>query len=307
MNHLNYKHLHYFWMVVKHGGVLRASEQLHLTPQAISGQLRLLDEAMGTPLLRKRGRGLELTDAGRLVLSYADEIFHLGRELQDVLRNYPGGLPQQFRVGVGDMVPKTIAFHLLQPAMSADLPVRLICREGGLMALLADLAIHQLDLVIADRPLPPEANVRAFNHLLGESAISILATADLCRSLTGSFPDCLQDAPWLLPGQDAAIRPRLLAWLERRRLRVRVVAEFDDGALLKAFGKAGMGCFAAPSVLAATICEEYQLQELGRIDELTEQFYAISVERQLRHPAVLAVTNQARNTLFGQAAHTERG
>lgn len=298
MSSLNYKHLYYFWMVVKHGGVLRAGEQLHVTPQAISGQLKLLEEAMGTALLRKRGRGLELTESGRLALSYADEIFHLGEELQDVLQNHPDGIPQQFRVGIGDMVPKTVAYHLLQPAFHSPQALRLICREGQLIQLLGDLATHQLDLVIADRPLPPESNVRAFNHLLGESSLCIVGTPSLCAQLSGDFPHNLQQAPFLMPGADAAIRPRLQGWLERHRLRVRVVAEFDDGALLKAFGKAGMGCFAVPTILADEICHEYQLAILGRIDELTEQFYAISVERRLTHPAVLAVTQQARASLF---------
>lgn len=278
---------------------MRASEQLHLTPQAISGQLRLLESALDADLFRKAGRHLELTEMGRMVLSYADEIFSLGKELQAAVNNGPVGLPQEFRVGVGDMVPKTIAFHLLQPALASGIPMRLVCREGRLIELLGELAIHRLDMVIADRPMPPEANVKGFNHFLGESSVSIFGTPTLSAIWAGEFPSRLNGAPFLMPGPDAAIRPRLSAWLEQQKVRPRIAAEFDDGALLKAFGKSGTGFFAAPTVLAAEICNEYGVEALGEITQLTEQFYAISVERQLRHPAVVAVTERARNDLFG--------
>lgn len=302
MKSFNYKLLHYFWIVAKSGGVIRASERLCLTPQAISGQLRTLEEQIGHPLFQREGRQLVLTDMGRLVQSYADEMFSLGEELQDAIAHGPQGAIQEFRVGIGDMVPKTVAFQLLRPALQLEQPaqpVRLICREGQLLNLLGDLATHKLDLVLADRPLPPDANIRGFNHLLGESTLTLMGTAELCRSWGGAFPAALQGAPLLLPGPDAAIRPRLEAWLERSRLRPRVVAECDDGALLKAFGKAGAGFFVVPTVLANTIAEEYHVEARGEISELKEQFYAIAVQRKLRHPAVIAVTDQARQHLFG--------
>lgn len=300
MQALNYKHLYYFWIVCKSGGVIRASERLFLTPQAISGQIKALEEQIGTPLFRRDGRQLALTDMGRLVQSYADEMFSIGEELQEAITQGPQGVAQEFRVGIGDMVPKTVAFELLQPALQLDYPLRLICREGRLINLLGDLATHKLDLVLADRPLPTEANIRGFNHLLGESSLSVLGTAELCQQWNGQFPQALNNAPFLLPSADAVIRPRLEAWLERAHIRPRIVAEFDDGALLKAFGKSGAGFFVVPSVLAQTICHEYQVAFRGEISELKEQFYAISVQRQLRHPAVIAVTERARHELFAQ-------
>ncbi|MBM5573373.1 transcriptional activator NhaR [Deefgea sp. CFH1-16] len=301
MQALNYKHLYYFWMICKTGGVIRASERLFLTPQAISGQLKALEEQIGSPLFRREGRQLTLTDMGRLVQSYADEMFSLGEELQEAIELGPQGVAQEFRVGIGDMVPKTVAFELLQPALQMDFHLRLICREGRLLNLLADLATHKLDLVLADRPLPAEANIRGFNHLLGESTLSVLGTATLCAQWTGDFPTALHGAPFLLPGIDAVIRPRLEAWMERVHIRPKIVAEFDDGALLKAFGKASAGFFVVPTVLAHSICQEYQVAVRGVIGELKEQFYAISVQRKLRHPAVIAVTERARHELFANS------
>lgn len=298
MSSINFKHLHYFWMVAKSGGVMRASELLHITPQAISGQLRLLDDALGATLLERSGRGLELTDMGRLVLSYADEIFSIGEELKEAVSLGPAGVPREFRVGVGDMVPKTVAFHLLMPALRLQPAQRLICREGPLPELLADLALHKLDLVIADRPAPADSHIRCFNHLLGESGLAVFGTPVLCEQWHGDFPARLNGAPLLLPGPDAAIRGRLLAWLDQHHIRPRMVAEFDDGALLKAFGKAGAGFFVAPTVLQADICADYGVVAIGGVPSVAEQFYAISVERKLRHPAVLAVTEQARHALF---------
>lgn len=301
MHGLNYKHLYYFWVICKSGGVIRASERLFLTPQAVSGQLKALEEQIGSSLFRRDGRQLALTDMGRLVQSYADEMFSLGEELQEAIALGPQGVAQEFRVGVGDMVPKSVAFELLQPALQMDFQVRLICREGRLLNLLADLAVHKLDMVLADRPLPAEANIRGFNHLLGESTLSVLGTPSLCEQWAGDFPMALNGAPFLLPSADAVIRPRLEAWMERAHLRPRVVAEFDDGALLKAFGKAGAGFFVVPTVLAQNISQEYRVNIRGTISELKEQFYAISVQRKLRHPAVIAVTEKARHELFANS------
>ncbi|MBY0446016.1 MAG: transcriptional activator NhaR [Burkholderiales bacterium] len=298
MQALNYKHLYYFWVICKSGGVIRASERLFLTPQAISGQLKALEDQIGSPLFRREGRQLTLTDMGRLVQSYADEMFSLGEELQEAIELGPQGVAQEFRVGIGDMVPKTVAFELLKPALQLGFRLRLICREGRLLNLLADLATHKLDLVLADRPLPAEANIRGFNHLLGESTLSVLGTSSLCAQWKGDFPMALHNAPFLLPGTDAVIRPRLEAWLERAHIRPLIVAEFDDGALLKAFGKAGAGFFVVPTVLAHSICRDHQVEIYGTISELKEQFYAISVQRKLRHPAVIAVTEKARHELF---------
>ena len=301
MRPLNYKHLHYFWVVAKTGGVARAGEQLHLTPQSISGQLRVLEEALGEKLLRRVGRNLELTDVGRLVLSYADEIFTLGEELQAALGAGVAGRSLQFRVGVADMVPKSLAYHLLEPAMALPETLRIVAREGRLASLLADLAVHKLDLVISDRPMPPTLNVRGFNHLLGECGMTFLASARLARKYGDDFPRSLDGAPLLLPGEDAAVRLKLMRWLEMLRIRPRITGEFDDGALLKAFGRAGVGIFAVPAVIAAQAEKEFDVVAIGHTDEVTEQFYAISAERRLTHPAVVAIRNTAHRKIFGPA------
>jgi LysR family transcriptional activator of nhaA len=299
MGAMNFKHLHYFWRVAKCGGVARASEELHLTPQTISGQIGMLEDSLGVPLFAKRGRNLELTDAGRLAFGYAEDIFAQGAELEESLRSYPaGGRPVEFRVGVADAVPKTIAYRLIEPATRLPEPVRLVCREWKLDSLLAELAAHRLDLVIADAPIPPAVSVRAYNHRLGESGVSFFASAALCRGLKGKFPACLDGAPLLVPGADAAVSARLARWCAAKGLRPRVVGEFDDGALMKAFGQGGAGVFIAPSVLEAEIRSRYGAKTLGRTDEISEEFFAISVERRVTHPCVAAITAAARDRLF---------
>lgn len=296
---LNYKHLQYFWAVAKAGGVARAGEQLHLTPQSISGQLRVLENALGEALFRRAGRNLELTDTGRLVLSYADEIFSLGAELEAALGQRPAERTLQFRVGITDTVPKTVAYRLLEPALYLPQKVRLVCREGRLTDLVVELAVHRLDLVIADRPMPPAINVRGYSHQLGECGVTFFAAPALLPICGTAFPQCLDGAPLLLPGEDAAVRHGLQRWFEVQRIRPRIAGEFDDSALLKAFGQAGAGIFAAPSVIAEQIVRQYDVVVVGATEAVTEQFYAISVERRLSHPAVVAVSRAARQELFG--------
>ena len=300
MSELNYKHLRYFWMVAKAGGIARACERLHLTPQTISGQLSALEAALGYKLFARVGRRLELTEAGRMVLSYADEIFTVGEELEEVLRHQGGGLPLTFRVGVADSVPKAVAYRLLEPAVSLPEPLRIVCREGKFASLMADLAIHRLDLVIADGPMPAGLSIRGFNHLLGECGITFFATPDLARRHKARFPRCLDGAPLLLPGEEAAVRPGLMQWFESIAVRPKIVGEFDDGALMKAFGQAGIGIFAAPSAIAAEVRRQYGVVAIGSTDAVTERFYAISVERRLTHPAVVAISSTARRELFGR-------
>ena len=296
---MNFKHLHYFWRVAKAGGIARASEQLHLTPQTISGQIGLLEDDLGTPLFVKRGRNLELTDAGRLAFGYAQDIFALGSELEESLRNYPaGGRPVEFRVGIADAVPKTIAYRLIEPATRLPESVRVVCREWKLDSLLSELAAHRLDLVIADAPIPPSVSVRAYNHRLGESGVSFFASARLFKSLKGKFPACLNGAPMLVPGDGAAVRPRLDRWRDANKLRPRVVGEFDDSALMKAFGQRGAGVFIGPTVLESEIETQYGVKTLGRTEEIVEEFFAISVERRITHPCIVAITKAARDRLF---------
>ena len=296
---MNFKHLHYFWRVAKAGGVARASEQLHLTPQTISGQIGLLEDALGTPLFAKKGRNLELTDAGRLALGYAQDIFALGSELEESLRNYPaGGRPVEFRVGVAEAVSKTIAYRLIEPATRLPTTMRLVCRESKLDSLLAELAAHRLDLVISDAPIPPSVSVRAYNHRLGESGVSFFASAGLFKQCKGKFPACLDGAPMLVPGDGAAVRPRLDRWRDANKLRPRVVGEFDDSALMKAFGQRGAGVFIGPTVLESEIETQYGVKTLGRTQEIVEEFFAISVERRVTHPSVVAITAAAKDRLF---------
>ena len=295
---INYKHLHYFWVVAKEGGVARASERLHLTPQTISGQLSLLEENLGEALLTRVGRNLELTETGRLVLSYADEIFSLGGELEEMVRNLPGGRPLIFKVGVADVVPKTIAYRLLTPALQLKDPVRIVCREGSIDSLLAELAVHRVDLVIADGPIPQSVNVRGFNHQLGDCGVSFFATPELARKLGKNFPHCLNGGPMLLPGEITVLRNRLMQWLDGLHIYPVIVGEFDDSALMKTFGQTGVGVFIAPSPIADEVAKQYGVIEIGQTDEVRDHFYAISVERKISHPAVAAITETAREWLF---------
>ena len=302
---LNYKHFHYFWTVAKAGGVARAAERLHLTPQSISGQLRLLEESLGGDLFRRAGRKLELTDAGRVALAYAEEIFPRGEELQDVLKHRRGGLPELLRVGIADVVPKSIAFRLLEPVLRLPDPMRIVCREWRLKDLLAELAVQRLDVVIADAPMPTAVDVRAFSHLLGSCGVAFFAIPRIARQCRPRFPHSLDGAPMLLPGEDAAVRPRLLQWFAAQRVRPRIVGEFDDRALMQDFGEAGSGVFAAPAPLGEQLRQRHRVVMLGETDQVAEEFYAISVERRLTAPAVLAMREAGRESLFGQPAGDE--
>lgn len=304
---MNYKHLHYFMQVAKSGSVTRASEQLHLTPQTISGQIQLLEEALGAALFAKSGRGLVLTDTGRVVLGYAEEIFSLGAEIREAVRDQPRkGRALEFRVGVADAVPKSITYRLLEPATQLPEPVRIVCREWKLDSLLAELALHRLDLVISDAPIPTTASVRAFSHPLGRSSVSFFATATLRARYTGTFPRCLDSAPMLMPGQDSALGLRLRAWFRAHSVQPRVVGEFDDSALAKEFGRHGAGIFVAPTVLAQEIEKQFSVEALGVATDVMDEFFAISVERRIRHPCVVAITQAARDELFAAPVKKRR-
>ncbi|MBY0269213.1 MAG: transcriptional activator NhaR [Burkholderiales bacterium] len=299
---MNYKHLYYFWWVAKTGGVVKAGEHLHVTPHTISGQIGILEDDLGTPLYAKRGRNIELTDAGKLAFGYAQDIFALGAELEESLRNYrPGDRPIEFRVGVADAVPKRIAYHLIEPATRLPESVHIVCRESKLESLLAELAAHRLDLVIAGAPIPPSVSVRAYNHLLGESGVSFFAAGRIARSLKGKFPACLNGAPMLVPTRDVAVRSRLDRWCEENKLRPHVVGEFDDSALMKAFGQREAGVFIGPTVIESDIKKQYGVKAIGRSKEIVEEFFAISIERRVTHPCVVAIAGAARTKLFAAA------
>lgn len=295
---LNYKQLHYFWAVAKAGSMVRASERLHLTPQTLSGQIGLLEETLGVALFLRVGRRLELTETGRLALSYADEVFQIGNELEEALRSRPENRSIQLRVGVDDAVPKSIAYRLLTPAMSLAEPVRLVCREDKLVRLLVELAIQRIDLVLADRPIPAGTHVKGFSHKLGDCGITFFAEPRLAAQFTDKWPLLLNAAPLLIPGKEAAVRIPLMRWFEARQIRPHIVGEFDDSALMQAFGQAGTGIFIAPSVIAEEVQREHGVTILGHTNDVTEQFYAISMERRLTHPAVVAINDTAHRELF---------
>ena len=291
---LNYKHLHYFRTVAKVGAINRAAEKLHLTPQTLSGQLSAFEARLGVALFRRSGRRLELTDAGRTALTYADEIFQVGAELEEALQNRPTARAHPFRVGIADVVPKATAYQLLAPALTLAEPVRLACKEGRLEQLAAELSIHRLDMVLADRPLPSTMDIKGYSHPLGECGIAFLAAHSVKTTLRQSFPASLDGAPLLIPGEDSALRAPLLRWLERKSITPTIVGEFDDSALMSAFGQAGAGVFPVPLTTAADVMRQYGVLEVGQTLEIRERFFAISVERRISHPAVLAVSEAAR-------------
>lgn len=306
---MNYKHLHYFWTVVRAGGVLRASEELHLSPQTLSGQINLLEERLGRPLLKKVGRNVEATEAGRMVMQYADEIFTLGQEMEDALLGGKAApRAPMLKVGFVDSVPKLIAYHVLEPALRLDPIPRLQCAEGKLPALMAELAMRRVDLVISDVPLPGNLGIKAFTHLLGGSRVAFFASdkvlhrnATNVRQVRAKFPQSLQQLPMLLPATDSALRPRLDSWLRQHGIAPTIAAEFEDTALMKAFGREGLGVFPAPAVLAKEISRQFEVERLGVPDDLVEEFYAISIERRISHPGVAAITEAARSELFAAA------
>ena len=292
---INYKHLHYFWIVAKEGGIARASERLHITPQTISGQLSLLEQHFDAKLFNKVGRNLEITEVGRQVLSYADEIFSLGNELEQMIHHLPSHRPQIFRVGVVDVVPKSIAHRILSPALHISQSTRMVCREADLDTLLAELTLHRLDLVIADRPIPPTISTRGFSHKLGQCSISFFASESLQKQLSGEFPHCLNSAPILLPSKGNQLRTDIEQWLGKQHVHPQIVAEFDDSALMKAFGQEGVGIFAAPTAIQGEIMQQYKVNSIGKTNEITESFYAISVEKHVLNPIISAVIKTANN------------
>jgi len=299
MEWLNYHHLLYFWTVVREGGVSRAAEKLRLAQPTVSAQVKLLEDTLGQQLFDRQGRRLVLTDTGRMVYRYADEIFGIGRELMETLKGRAPGRPLQLTVGVANAVPKMIVHRLLQPAFASDPPIHLHCREASTEVLLGELATHALDVVISDVPPPAHVRVKVFGHVLGESDISFFAVAPIAAKLAPGFPHSLNGGPLFLPAPATALRRAIDQWLEAEDLHPRIVGEFDDSALMKAFGQAGTAAFPAPTVIQAEIARQYKVRHVGRVKTVRERYYAISAERRLKHPGVLAITNAARTDLFG--------
>lgn len=304
MEWLNYHHLLYFWVVAREGGLVPAGKVLRLTHPTLSAQIHALEDRLGDKLFTKVGRKLALTETGRVVFRYADEIFGLGREMLDAVGGRSSGKLLRLDVGVVDVVPKIIVRRLMQPALELATPLRLAFHEDSYEKLLADLALHSLDIVIADAPVPAGSSIRAFNHLLGETAVSIFGTKSLVRAHARGFPRSLDGAPMLLPLDGLMLRRSLDTWFERHGIKPRVVAEFEDSALLKVFGADGVGLFPAPSAVEKEIMDQYDVRVLGRAHDVRERFYAISVERRLKHPAVVAISDAARHELFASRQRT---
>ncbi len=306
MERLNYHHLRYFWVVAREGGLLPAGRVLRLSHPTLSAQIHALEDSLGEKLFVRVGRKLTLTEMGHVVYGFADEIFTLGRQMVDTVGGRETTRPLRLNVGVADVVPKLVVRRLLEPALGWPSPLRLVCRENTFESLLADLARHSLDLVISDAPVPSGGAVHAFNHLLGETGVSFFGSKALVKKYKRGFPKSLNDAPVLLPLEHLTLRRSLDQWFDRHDLRPQVVAEFEDSALLKVFGGDGLGLFAAPSVVEKEVAAQYGVQLLGRVEEVRERFYAISVERRLRHPAVVAISDAARHELFAAVSPGKR-
>ena len=297
---LNFHHLLYFRAVAREGGVVKASRHLHVSPPTVSAQIRQLEAQIGERLFQRVGRGLVLTDLGRTVLHYADGIFELGEELKGAVRLGEDRLPTRLTVGLSMAVPKLIAHRLLEPAVALDPGFELHCIEDKPDVLLAGLATYSIDLVLSDAPRGAEVAVRAFDHLLGECGVAFFATAEQAARLRAGFPHSLDGAPMLLPTPHAALRTALEHWFQDLGIRPRMVASFDDSALMKVFGATGTGVFPAPQVIEREVVSQYDVELVGRADDVRERFYAISVERRLRHPAVVAISEDARGRLFAE-------
>jgi LysR family transcriptional activator of nhaA len=298
MRHLNYNHLLYFHTVAREGSIAQASEVLHITPQTISGQLKLLEESVGAPLFDRIGRGLVLSETGQAVNQYADAIFSLGAELAHWVSRRSSALHDRLNVGIVNSIPKLVAHSVLQVGLELETPVKMVCREDTLQSLLADLAVHRLDLVLSDRPIPMGFGVKAFNHLLGESPISFYGRKDLASLYSRNFPESLHGAPVLLPMTGSAQRRSLEGWFEEIGVTPEIVAEFDDSALLKAFGETGAGIFPAPVAIENQLEYTYHVRLIGAAGPLKETYYAISPERVLRQTAVKHITDRARQQLL---------
>lgn len=298
MDWLNYHHLLYFWVVAKQGSITQASKELRLAHPTISAQIHRLEEVLGEKLFEKQGRQLVLTEFGHLALGYADEIFSLGREFLDAAKGRPSGRPMRFVVGISDVLPKSVVYRILEPAFHLKEDVRVICREGSVEEFMGELAMHKLDVVLSDAPAAPGSSVRAFSHPLGECGTAFFAAPELARACRRRFPLSLDGVPFILPGAGSALRRTLEEWFDSLKIRPMVIAEVDDAALAKIAGEAGLGVFAAPDVVEKEVRQRYKVQLIARAEKVRQRFYAISVERKIRHVAVVAISEAARKHIF---------
>jgi LysR family transcriptional activator of nhaA len=298
MQRINYQHLFYFWHVVTEGSITAACKKLHLAQPTISGQLAVFEQAIGEKLFYKQGRKLQLTDTGRIVFHYAEEIFALGRDLGNTLKGLPTGKALRLSIGITDALPKLVVYRLMQPVFQLPEPVQIYCYEDKVERLLSDITLQRIDLVLSDTPLTSSSNVNIFNHLLGESAVTVFASAELAAIYRPNFPRSLSGAPFLLPTNNTALRRSLDHWFDNENIRPNIQAEIEDSALIKTFGKGGMGLFVASTIVEAEIKRQYMVEAVGNIESVKERFYAITVRRQLKHPAVTTILDNARDNLF---------
>lgn len=298
MAHLNYNHLLYFWTVAREGSIARASDVLNITPQTISGQIKVLEASIGSPLFNRSGRGLTLSETGRVVNVYADEIFTVGNELAQTIKNRTIEHSTELTVGIVDSIPKLIAYRTLSPSLQLEDEFKIICIEGDLESLLAELSVHRIGLVLSDRPIPTGLNVKAYSHLLGESQVSFFGHNNISKVYQDDFPNSLNNAPMLLPRQFSQLRRSLDDWFELNGIVPKVIAEFDDSALMKAFGEAGVGIYPAPDAITEHIENMYNAKKIGVIKDIKESYYAISPERKIKHPGVKKITDFARAKIF---------
>ena len=298
MQRINYQHLFFFWHVVTEGSITAACEKLHLAQPTISGQLTVFEQAIGEKLFYKQGRKLQLTDTGRIVFHYAEEIFALGRDLGNTLKGLPTGRALRLSIGIADALPKLVVYRLMQPVFQLPEPVQIYCYEDKVERLLNDITLQRIDLVLSDTPMTSSSSSNIFNHLLGESAVTVFANSELAAIYRPNFPRSLSGAPFLLPTNNTALRCSLDQWFDNENIRPNIQAEIEDSALIKTFGKGGMGLFVAPTIVESEIKRQYMVETVGNIESVKERFYAITVRRKLKHPAVTAILDNARDNLF---------
>ena len=298
MDWLNYHHLFYFWVIAREGSIKKACEVLSLSQPAISAQLRALEDAMGEQLFSRTGRRLILTDVGKVAYRYAEEIFSLGRELTNTLKGHGTYHPIHLTVGIAEVVPKMVAYKLLKVAYERFTQIKIVCWEGRLERLLSELALHTLDIVLADTPVPPSVSIEAHSHLLGESGVTLFGTERLASRYRRTFPRSLDGAPFLLPTSNSTLRRGMDDWFRRHKIEPIIVGEFEDSATMKAFAQAGQGLFPGSSVVESEIARQYQVRKVGQLTGITERFFGITVARRLKHPAVMAISDSAKETVF---------
>lgn len=298
MKQVDYGQLHTFWTVAKEGGVTRAAAKLFLAQPTVSGQLRALERTIGQPLLKRQGRGVVLTESGRYVYQYAEEIFSLGREMLDGLRGLSTDRTPRVIVGIADVVPKMLSYRLLNPLLSGTERVHVIGREGKPEELLADLALHRIDLVVSDAPVPPGSHIRAYSRLVGDSGVTLHGVGETAQRYRRRFPRSLDGAPFILPTENTVLRRSLNDWFAAAEIRPHVIAEFEDSALMKFVAAGGVGLFASPTSVEQDVCRTFGVKVVGRIPEIRERFYAITAERRLRNPAVMTLLEHSQQTLI---------